>query len=244
MRFYLLIFLVFYVCQSSFCQGLPDGFFRVCLSQDPISDGAAGIKELFWQDGAIINIKFIGERDVFLEEKVKEYSILWTDYADLKFNFIEEGIADIKVSFQNDGSSWSKLGTSCRQSFPNEATMNFGWFNQSTPEDEFKRTILHEFGHAIGLIHEHQNPAASIKWETDEVYKYYARFGWSKEMVDLNIFQKYDYNFVNATDYDKESIMHYPIDSGLTEDGYSVGWNAELSKLDKEFVSRIYPKKK
>jgi hypothetical protein len=227
---------------TSISQDLPEGFYRVCLTQDPNPNSAAGIKSLFWPNGSTINVKFVGTRNPYLENKVKQYANAWTEFANLKFNFVENGYADIKVAFRYDGSSWSRLGTSCRQSFPDEVTMNFGWFNQSTPEEEFSRTIIHEFGHALGLIHEHQNPAASIPWNRPAVYQYYAKQGWNQQMVDFNIFQKYDYNYVNATIYDRESIMHYPIDSRLTTTGYSVGWNTKLSDLDKSFIAQTYPK--
>ena len=33
-------------------------------------------------------------------------------------------------------------------------------------------TIIHEFGHALGMIHEHQNPLNnSLQWNTDKVYQ-------------------------------------------------------------------------
>jgi hypothetical protein len=38
----------------------------------------------------------------------------------------------------------------------NIPTTNFGWFNSSTDLREIRRTTLHEFGHVLGCIHEHQ----------------------------------------------------------------------------------------
>ncbi len=51
--------------------------------------------------------------------------------------------------------------------------MNFGWFDDSTPDNEFSRTVIHEFGHALGCVHEHSSPAATIPWNRDAVYAYY-----------------------------------------------------------------------
>ena len=43
--------------------------------------------------------------------------------------------------------------------------MNLGWLDGSsdTITDNERGVILHEFGHAIGLLHEHQSPLRSDK---------------------------------------------------------------------------------
>ena len=54
---------------------------------------------------------------------------------------------------------------------------------------EYERVVVHEFGHALGAIHEHQNPKGGIEWNLPAVYKYFAgppNF-WSKEDVDVNV---------------------------------------------------------
>lgn len=77
-----------------------------------------------------------------------------------------------------DGTSWSALGTDALKKvwFPSE-TMNFGWLQDDTPDDEYSRVVTHEFGHELGCIHEHQNPAVEIPWNKDAVYRYYAIAG-------------------------------------------------------------------
>ena len=40
--------------------------------------------------------------------------------------------------------------------------MHFGSFTSATSETEYRRMILHEFGHALGFIHENQSPNANI----------------------------------------------------------------------------------
>jgi len=39
-----------------------------------------------------------------------------------------------------------------------EPTMNYGWLKDDTDDVEYRRVVIHEFGHALGAIHEHQNP--------------------------------------------------------------------------------------
>ena len=76
-----------------------------------------------------------------------------------------------------------------------------------------KDHISHEFGHAIGCIHEHQNPSGGIDWNKSAVYKYYEGTpnNWSIEEVDSNIFQKYKIKQTQFTQLDVASIMMYPI---------------------------------
>ena len=69
--------------------------------------------------------------------------------------------------------------------------MNFGWLRPGTPLEEYMRVVLHEFGHALGLIHERQNPSGGIQWNKPVVYRYYQgppNF-WVPQQVDINLFR-------------------------------------------------------
>ena len=121
--------------------------------------------------------------------------------------------------------------------------MNFGWLTRETSDQEYSRVVTHEFGHAIGCIHEHQNPAGSIPWDKPVVYRYYAGppNNWTKEQTDVNLFQTYDRTQTQFSEFDKHSIMLYPIPNDFTIGDFEVGWNTELSAVDKEFIGTIYP---
>ena len=71
-------------------------------------------------------------------------------------------------------------------------------------------TTMHEFGHALGLLHEQSYPGA-IKWNKDTVYKYYERYDWDKAKTDFNVLEVSEQFFTNGTAYDPKSIMHYSI---------------------------------
>jgi hypothetical protein len=124
-----------------------------------------------------------------------------------------------------------------------EPTMNFGWFTPATPNDELQRVVLHEFGHALGMIHEHQSPSADIPWDREAVYEYYAGPPnyWSREQVDHNIFARYSHDQTNASLFDPASIMLYPIPPEFTGGKLSVGWNRILSATDRAFIGQLYP---
>lgn len=107
----------------------------------------------------------------------------------------------------------------------------------------FRGTTLHEFGHALGLLHEQSYPGA-IKWKEDTVYKYYEKFGWSKADVDHNVLKVNELFFTNGSAYDPKSVMHYNVEAWQTEDGYSLTRTHDLSAGDKALMAALYPKDK
>lgn len=107
----------------------------------------------------------------------------------------------------------------------------------------FRGTTLHEFGHALGLMHEQSYPGA-ILWNRDTIYKYYQRYNWNKAKVDHNVLRVNDQFFTNGTAYDPRSIMHYAVYSWQTLDGSSVEESNELSDGDKKIIAALYPKDK
>ena len=194
-----------------------------------------------WAIGRTLRIKFLGG-SANLRQRVMEKAMIWTKFANLNFQFVKSGDAEIRIAFQEGKGSWSYLGVDCLNIAQDQPTMNFGWFNEFTREFEISRTVLHEFGHALGCIHEHQSPSTKIPWDRKAVYKYYWESQrWSKEQVDNNIFKLYDSSTISNSSFDRKSIMLYPIDSQLTTNGFEVGMNYLLSPQDINYIRAWYP---
>lgn len=218
---------------------------HMCTELYPEGTTARGatIKTKQWANGTKLKVSLNGGT-AFVRNKVIQFANEWKNYANIDFQFVtNDNTAPIRVTFANDG-SWSYIGKDALSIPSSQATMNFGWFNNSTADSEFSRTTIHEFGHALGLIHEHQHPLVNIPWDKPKVYAYYAGAPnyWTKAQVDNNLFAKYSTSQTNYSAYDKNSIMHYAVDEALTIGTFSVGWNTVLSSTDKSFIAAVYPK--
>jgi len=132
----------------------------------------------------------------------------------LKFNFFDPtdpsrktlfnpNLADIKIDFDPTGGAWSYIGTDTLEAKKGEESMNFGWFDVPT--------VLHEFGHAIGMVHEHSNPNGKpINWAVCHVTKWASESqGWDAETIKENIVEKYKVDQINGSEFDPRSIMLY-----------------------------------
>jgi len=193
-----------------------------------------------WQTGQTVKIKFL-DGDATVQEKVKRIADEWTEYANLKFEYVAVNeYADIRIGF-NVGSygAWSVLGMKSVYGNTDEQSMRLGPLTAAN-EASVRRTVLHEFGHALGLIHENASPVATIKWDLPKVYKYYNELnGWSKEEVDEFVIKSPE--STNYTQYDPLSIMHYYVPASLTTDGKGVNEMSELSQTDQISINKWYP---
>lgn len=186
-----------------------------------------------WRNGTALRIGFIGGTQE-QQDMVKEVAPQWTEYANLKFEFVDSSNATIRIAFRNDG-AWSYIGTDALQ-IVNQPTMNFGWLNE--------RVILHEFGHMIGMVHEHQNPLDNpIQWDREKVIEDLSGPPnyWDIDTIERNMFRRYSMSQINGSSFDPESIMLYSFPSSWTTNGFSTDLNDKLSEVDKAFAQRVYP---
>lgn len=205
-----------------------------------------------WEKGKVITVSFL-EKNEFMIAKVKQFAAQWDNIASITFKYVSKGPADIRITFSGEG-YWSLLGIQSRttsvnlrtrRSYANSngPTMNIQAFETYEEDSIIATYVLHEFGHALGLIHEHQSPAVNIPWNRPAVYADHPE--WTRAEVDHNIFRRYSAGVITNSAYDKYSIMHYPIkETWVTDPSFAVGWNRQLSPTDIAFVRKVYSKPK
>lgn len=221
-----------------------EGNLIISLDQNPFGEAEKAIgprdDTYYWKSGYTIKVQFL-YGDSIVKKLVEEVAHKWEEHANVHFNFGTFPDPDITISFDENTGSWSYIGTQSKLFRP---SMNFGWLTPTTDISEYDRVVLHEFGHALGLLHEHQSSINNpIHWNKDMAYWYYYKTnGWKPEEVDRQVFARYAYSTIRGTAFDRNSIMLYTVPVELTTDGYSTPVNNQLSDSDKEFISKRYPK--
>jgi serralysin len=204
---------------------------------------AALVKDSKWNAGDTIAISFLDGTEA-QKALVRRFATGWVNgLANLNYSWDAPAKdSDIRISFQHRG-SWSVIGTTAKSVPKNQPTMNFGWLTPGVTDDEARRVILHEFGHALGLIHEHQNPVTQIKWNKPAVIADLSGppNNWDAQTIEHNMFEQYPSNEIAGTELDWHSIMMYPIPKSWTLDGSSAGLNKDLAQMDKTFIQKQYP---
>lgn len=190
-----------------------------------------------WDVGQIITVKFLGGDDRELKEKIIQGAREWEKYANITFRFITTGPARIRISFKEAG-NYSRIGSDADKIDQEEETMNFFFLDYET-DRRIEAVILHEFGHALGLLHEHVHPKNTIQWNKQAVYDYNPNL--STELVDLIYFDLPAQDEVYFCEYDPASVMHYGVDPAHTLNNFSVSPNNLMSQEDKRFIGKLYP---
>jgi hypothetical protein len=201
-----------------------------------------------WPIGKTITVSFL-DGDPLIHDKVKEYVLEWTNYANINFDFLEtaNADADIRISFEQTQGSYSYIGTDSLAAQEGKPTMNIPFFG-SIDYDYLREVTLRLFGQALGLLFEISNPNANIRWDEDAVYSHFESppYNWNKDWVDRWIFSPWDYEvypYLIDKEFDPESIMiNIPIPNELTEGDLELTPQSSLSAKDKEFISVLYPK--
>lgn len=206
-----------------------------------------------WINGTVLRYWFFdkpakwtaanAQKDV-VREAFKRWKALGIglDFAEVK----DRAQADLRIAFDQTDGSWSYIGTDVRTKRSDPRTMNFGWDLLEDPKEGMD-TAIHEIGHTLGFPHEHQNPFAGIVWNEPAVYASLAAppNRWSKSTTFHNIIEKIVPDTVQGSDWDPDSVMHYPFERGLIDKPtkFRVGLTPAggLSARDRKWALEFYP---
>jgi hypothetical protein len=214
-----------------------------------------------WVNGSTIHACFYAGSDA-TRKSIVAAAQPWFQWANIKLDAGEpvprtcaadHDVSEIRIGFDEPG-YWSYIGTdgiSSDLTANNLSSLNLQGFDVAPPaEPAFSGTVLHEFGHALGLHHEHQSPANTCDQFVDKP-KLYARYkklyGWDAATVDQNVWPLMaDHSAFDWTPtVDLASIMIYATDKAYmmanTPAACIFHENYTLSAMDQEGIKRAYP---
>jgi serralysin len=237
----------------SYARDVRDLVSHTCISKEPKKiNASAWSKNANKWDYTSIVLYFYPEKNLIGKESNRAtspfvYNVLkhaktWEDYSNFRF-YVTEKIeeADIRISNACIG-HWSAIGSGNKFLPKTQPTMNLE-FDVKTTEEEYRRTVLHEFGHMLGLEHELMSPMIDIKWNRQAVIDFYTQTqGWSVDQIERNVLNRYQGTDFASNGYDPDSIMLYPVDWRLTLDGFGTDFNTVLSEKDVHLINVLYPK--
>lgn len=210
-----------------------------------------------WTPGQVVRVAFLGGSPE-THQAIQEATQPISEIANIILDFKQDGSyrtwatddteysAEIRVSFDASG-YFSLVGTDSVNPHiglpqhpvggaPHQRSLNLGGFHATRPTS-WAGTTRHEFLHALGIHHEHQNMRgpcqAAFRWEDDlgyqptrdargayradanglrpGIYTYLSGYpnGWSRAKVDANLRAPTDSSALVAGPFDPSSIMLY-----------------------------------
>ena len=214
-------------------------------------------------DSLIITCKFLNAKKED-RDRIPEIANEWSKYGNVLFRFVTSGPADVPINmlYGKEG-TWNADVGSIHQNSSNDPRMNLS-------PDYSTRTILHEFGHVLGLIHDHLSPQFEeiFEWQdkdvngdgqTDDAFYDKINKNFTGDLTSDHI----EHNFLRVqkevderSEFDRHSIMIYGISANLIEarpgapswakeladddKGSGIYENLTLSVGDQEFIATIY----
>ncbi|HEY0075673.1 MAG TPA: M12 family metallopeptidase [Abditibacteriaceae bacterium] len=199
-----------------------------------------------WVNGTVLNYWFFAGPTSQKAAMRRAFKIWENVGIGIKFKEVtQRQDAQIRIAFATtgpDAGSWSYIGREILTIAQTKPTMNIGWDVSSDID-----TAVHEIGHTLGFPHEHQNPNAGIVWNEEAVYAELGGYPnyWEREKTYWNIIRKIAPDTVQGSNWDPNSIMHYPFGPGLISQPaqFQVGLQPAggLSARDVQWVKTFYP---
>jgi hypothetical protein len=243
MKFVTLILFLFLSIFATSC-GNND---HVSSSPNVIASSIVIAKNKVWQPGKKLIVTFTDGTENY-KDQVKNYSNEWTQYANIDFVFYshisevpKNQTADIVISFSNRG-DYSTVGNDSYTKIKTDKhSMNLERFKVGN-RIQNRYVVLHEFGHALGLEHEHQNYNRKFVVDEKNAKIYCKSMAFTEqECLDFVIkkFEKNENTYFSV--YDPYSVMHYDLHHSISVENINFRSNFTLSLIDKIEIAKLYP---
>lgn len=143
----------------------------------------------------------------------------------------------VRITFQ-PGSSWSHIGRYGETMIQTDASMNLAVTMQDS-EHGFRYLVLHEFGHALGLLHEQEHPQG-LPWDYAAFERWHLERGYDVERARVFWFQRVDPSCVVAGPYNPFALMHYYAPPEWFRDGMARGGSHLITQPECAQVERWF----
>ncbi len=185
---------------------------------------AVGLSSVYYKPGDTMTIEIHGPN----EFKTAVKNTLETKvfpYVNLNFVFVEQG-GDCLID-----NKWASGGV----------TYDVGGKNPTLHLSNSSSFLtIHEFAHALGMLHEMRNPNVDLTWIVSAIQQKY-----SKGNIDIfsQIINPLDFDKVRALPFDENSVMTYPLPPETNEQGIELKPSEEFTDIDKQWLEMTYGKK-
>lgn len=185
---------------------------------------AVGIQDVYYKGGDRFTIEIHGppkfKRTVKRVLKTKVFP-----YVNLKFDFVDQ---DGNCVIDN---KWAGGGVAFNGGERNPTV-------KLSNSSEF--LIIHEFAHALGMLHEMQNPNVDLQWIIPALQLKYAS---GNVNIFTQIVNPINLQQVRALPFDQNSVMIYPLPANTNVQNVEMKPAQEFTDYDKKWLEMTYGKK-
>lgn len=213
----------------------------MCTMMGPLSEHKlVGEGNFLWEKKEV-SVWFMDD-DGEIKDQVLKIANEWKQFSGVRFILGFTPQSDIRVSFRTKG-WWSYIGSNSSKLRSDSVSLSLDSI-YLYDRAKMRSVVLHEFGHSLGLLHEHQHPEAKINWNLPVLFNYYKKtFNVDSTWVTDNVLETYNSGTGIYCEFDRRSIMIYEIPDSVTIDHFKVDGTLVLSELDKKYINLMYAHK-
>lgn len=222
----------------------------------------AGITDNLWLPNSVLKVGFDfsdfcvpKDSKSELKQQIINLANRWCNHGSINLEISNNRAAcDILIGFRPFFGTWSYVGTYSKIIVNRgKNSMNIDpswaaniWDLDKNQDNIYKKylqsSILHEFGHAFGFIHEHQRADRPFTWDIEWMKANKDKLGLDTwEQIVSNYIEKEPMSTLTYGEYDPDSIMCYNWNKNATVEKIGSKINFSLSEKDKEDFSIMYP---